>query len=120
MKGKPVTDTESIGERIREEREWCGFTRTYVAQALGVTEVIVGAFEDGTAMPTADQRAQLHLLLGLAPGRLAGRPLVEDLPPGTIACGPGPVTHEDRYQVARFAEFLRYSSSAARKEAFDG
>lgn len=112
-----MTEPTSIGSRIREEREWCGFTRAYVAQALGVTDDIVAALEDDRTSPTAEQVEKLNLLLGLAPGRLQGEPLRENLPVAPIACGPGPITQKDLAQMARFAEYLKYG--APRKEASD-
>lgn len=106
-----MSETTSVAERIRDEREWLGFSRAQVAQKLGLPESAVEAFETGAAIPSEEELAKLARLFGLAPERLQGEPLAED-PVMAIACGSKNLTSEDRYTVMRFAEFLRHAGPA--------
>ena len=109
-----------IAERIRDEREWTGFTRAQVAQKLAVPEAVIEAFETGARQPSDSELAGLAQLFGLAPDRLCGEPLAEE-PLMAIMCGHGDLTAEDRYQVMRFAEYLRHAGRPpAMKEADHG
>lgn len=102
-----MSDGTSLAERIREEREWLGFSCEQAAEKLGVELADVEAWESGGLVPTAEQVQRMAALFGLSVERLYGAPLVEDLG-GVLLCGGKDLTHEDRYQVARFAEFLRH------------
>lgn len=98
----------TIGEHVRDEREWLGATHVQLAQAVGLAEADIAAFEDGTREPTDDQCVRLAKALRLdSPERLRGQPLAA-LDGPVILCG-GEPTAEDRYHVQRFAEFLRNS-----------
>lgn len=106
-----MSETTTVGERIRDEREWCGFTRAQVATKLGLPEATVDALETGAQEPMGEQLAALAALFGLAPERLRGEPLAEDTSMA-ILCGSRNVSAEDRYQVMRFAEYLRHAGKA--------
>jgi transcriptional regulator with XRE-family HTH domain len=106
-----MAETTTIAERIRDEREWLGFTRAQVAEKLHRTEATIDAFEEGAMEPTDEELAALADLFGLAPERLRGEPLAEDASMA-ILCGSKSVTAEDRYQVMRFAEYLRHAGPA--------
>jgi transcriptional regulator with XRE-family HTH domain len=106
-----MAETAATAERIRDEREWCGFTRAQVAKKLNLPEATIEAFEAGTQEPTAEQVAALAALFGTTPDRLRGEPLAEE-PTMAILCGSKDITAEDRYQVMRFAEFLRHAGPA--------
>jgi ribosome-binding protein aMBF1 (putative translation factor) len=101
-----MAETTTVAERIRDEREWCGFTRAQVAEKIHRTEATIEAFEEGAMEPADEELAALAELFGLAPERLRGEPLGEDTSMA-ILCGSKNVTAEDRYQVMRFAEYLR-------------
>lgn len=97
-----------MAERIRDEREWTGYSRAQVATRLRLPEATIEAFETGAQEPTNEQLAELAALFGLAAGRLRGEPLAED-PGMAILCGGTELTSEDRYHVMRFAEYLRHA-----------
>ena len=103
-----MSDGTSLAERIREEREWLGFSCEQAAEKLGVDLSDVEAWESGEAEPTGDQVKRLTRLFGLPKERLRGAPLVVNTGLAYM-CGGRNLTHEDLYQVARFTEFLRYS-----------
>lgn len=105
----------SLGEAIRDEREWCGFTRAQVATALDVPEATIAAYEDGTQTPGSPQLDRLARLFGTTPARLLGEPLAVQPGPVCLLTAPGAEpTAEDRYHVARFAEFLQQAGPAPR------
>lgn len=106
-----MSEKTAVAERIRDEREWTGFSRAQVATDLGVHADTIEAFEAGTQEPTGEQLAALAALFGLTPGRLRGEPLAEDTSMA-ILCGSKNITSEDRYQVMRFAEYLRHAGPA--------
>ncbi|MGH3381873.1 MAG: helix-turn-helix domain-containing protein [Actinoallomurus sp.] len=106
-----MAETSSVAERIRDEREWLGFTRAQVAQKLAMPESMIEAYETGAQVPSHDDLAALTLLFGLAPGRLLGEPLTED-PGMAILCGSKDLTSEDRYTVMRFVEYLHHAGPA--------
>ena len=111
---------ETVAGRVRDEREWCGFTRAQVAKKLHLPETTIEAFEEGAMEPADEELAALAELFGLAPERLRGEPLTEDTSM-TILCGKN-ISVEDRYQVMRFAEYLRHAGqppTIARPESQD-
>lgn len=103
---------KTLAERIGEEREWLGLPLEMVAEKAGVEVATVQAWESGESAPTGDQVAVLAALFGLSIERLHGAPLVEDIG-HVLLCGSKDPTHEDRYEVARFVEYLRHVAPAA-------
>lgn len=110
-----MTDTATIGERIREEREWLGFTQRQLAQMMRLPEADIVEFEEDTREPTAAELERLATVFGLeSPGRLLGEP-IPAIPPGqgpVCTLADGEIGHEDRATVARFAEYLRNAGPA--------
>jgi transcriptional regulator with XRE-family HTH domain len=106
-----MTEIATTAERIRDEREWIGYTRAQVAKKLRLPEATIEAFEAGTQEPTEEELANVAVLFALTPDRLRGEPLAED-PTMAALCDQKDVTSEDRYQVMRFAEFLRHAGPA--------
>lgn len=118
-----MAKTVSIGERIRDEREWLGFTQAQLAEAMKLSAADIVEFEQDTRVPEGDELARLVSVFGLSgPDRLRGEPLAEDAEMA-VSLGGKHLDHEDRYQVYRFAEFLRHSGqppTITRQEATDG
>lgn len=57
-------------EKIRALRESKGMTQTELAEALGVDQTTVSAWERGVAEPTLANLRRLADVLGIAPGDL--------------------------------------------------
>ena len=106
-----ATEMSSIAERIRDEREWLGFTQEGLAFGLNLPLDVIVAFESGAKVPDDITLGKLARFFGLTPERLRGEPLTEDLGMA-ILCGRRDLTSEDRYQVMRFAEYLRHAGPA--------
>ncbi len=101
----------ALSDRIREEREWLGAPVGVIAARVGVSVADVEAWECGTVEPTEDEVARLAQVLGLPGARLHGAPLAMDRDLSYV-CGGIDLTHEDRYEVARFFEYLRHTNRA--------
>lgn len=102
-----VSEQPTVGERIRDEREWLGFTRRELAMALKLAEADVEEFEEDSRVPTADKLTRLAKFFRLdSVERLRGEPLAaaEGM---AAAMDAGGYSADDRYEVQRFAEFLR-------------
>ena len=57
-------------EKIREFREAKGLSQTELADALGVDQTTVSAWERGVAEPTMFNLRRLADILGVSPGEL--------------------------------------------------
>lgn len=57
-------------EKIRALREAKGLSQTELAEALGVDQTTVSAWERGVAEPTLSNLRRLADVLGIAPGEL--------------------------------------------------
>ncbi len=96
----------TLAERIREEREWIGATREQLGDELGVSPAVVETWEAGELVPSEVDMMRLARFFRLSVARLHGEPLRED-PKLAVLCGGADLTHGDRYEVARFGEYLR-------------
>ncbi|MEV0382349.1 hypothetical protein [Nonomuraea sp. NPDC050643] len=99
-----------LSDRIREGREYLNFPPDRMAEELGVMIGEYEAFEAGQAVPSGAQIAAIAWICGTTPGRLHGAHLQAgpDVT-GSLVCAmsDGPLTHDDVYELARFAEMLR-------------
>jgi transcriptional regulator with XRE-family HTH domain len=99
---------EVVAERVREERDYLGFSLTHVARSCGLTEEDVAGIEAGTRPVAAGELELLAGLFGLdSPARLQGEPLTADPRLEVHLCGRADLTIDDHYTVHRFAEYLR-------------
>ena len=70
-----------IGREIKRYREEKGISQEALAELVGVSRQAVSKWEQGQALPTADNLERLEKALELEEGRLGQMPLrVEDLP----------------------------------------
>lgn len=102
--------------RIREGREYLNFPPELMAERIGITASDYASFEAGEREPTAPVLARLAWLCGTTPERLRGEDLSAD-PDIEKAIANGLMTHDDAYEVRRFAEFLRVRATAEPQEA---
>jgi transcriptional regulator with XRE-family HTH domain len=114
-----VNEAVTLAERIREEREWTGMTVEQLAENMLVLPAVVAEWEDGVVEPTPEQVERLAGLFGLSPERLRGAPLVETADQKRIADVHG-LGHEERFELARFAEFLRHANDGEAAETAAG
>lgn len=103
-----------VPARLREAREWMGFSVEQVAQRLNVAPSVIELMESGGAAPSDGFLAQL--------GELYRRPIPwfhgettyvrRDPPPGVILCGAAPPTKGDLDVVHKFLEWLQGAGRA--------
>jgi transcriptional regulator with XRE-family HTH domain len=92
--------------RLRESREYAGFTREEVAGRLKIPVQLLDMIESGKVTPYPGEIAVLVDLYRRSAGVLMG---TED-PPAVTPAGVDvePLCPEDRAEVERFAEFLHW------------
>ena len=95
-----------LSDRIREGREYLNFPPELMAERVGIAASDYAAFETGEREPSAPVLARLAWLCGTTLERLRGEDLRAD-PDIEEAIANGLMTHDDAYEVHRFAEFLR-------------
>lgn len=105
-----------LSDRIREAREYLNFPPELMAERTGIAASDYTAFEAGEREPSAPVLARLAWLCGTTPERLRGEDLRAD-PDLEEAIGNGILTHDDAYEVHRFAEFLRVRWTDEPREA---
>jgi transcriptional regulator with XRE-family HTH domain len=105
-----------LSDRIREGREYLNFPPERMAAELGASVAEYVAFESGETVPTGDQLAAIAWLCGTTPERLQGGELRAD-PRTERAMAGADVTHDDAWEVHRFAEFLKVRATVDPREA---
>ena len=100
-----------LSDRIRQEREYINFPPERMAAELGITADEYAAFESGQAAPTDGELSTIAYLCGTTPARLHGEELRADPRLEQVMAGKD-LTHDDVYEVHRFAELLRVRAAA--------
>lgn len=95
-----------LSDRIRQERQYVGYTPAEMAAKLGIPEGEYAAFEADEAEPSDSVLSTIARLCGTTPDRLRGEDLQAD-PRVERLLRAKRLTHEDVYEVHRFAEYLR-------------
>jgi transcriptional regulator with XRE-family HTH domain len=110
-------DRKSLGERLREAREYLGFSQDQVATFLGVSRSALSLMESGQRKVDALELKKLAGLYKRSVGYFTGEE--EDASVGAdvkhLARKVSDLSFEDREELARFADFLR-----ARKQKKEG
>ena len=110
-------DRKTLGERLREAREYLGFSQDQVATFLGVSRSALSLMESGQRKVDALELKKLAGLYKRSVGYFTGEE--EDASIGAdvkhLARKVSDLSSEDREELARFADFLR-----ARKEKKEG
>ena len=60
-------------ERLKEQRELCGYTQRHVARLLGISHASYFRYEIGTSEPTQENLVKLADLFGVSVDYLLGR-----------------------------------------------
>jgi transcriptional regulator with XRE-family HTH domain len=111
-------DRKTLGERLREAREYLGFSQDQVAKFLGVSRSALSLMESGQRKVDALELKKLAGLYKRSVGYFTGEE-EEDASVGAdvkhLARKVSDLSSEDREELARFADFLR-----ARKQKKEG
>jgi transcriptional regulator with XRE-family HTH domain len=110
-------DRKTLGERLREAREYLGFSQDQVATFLGVSRSALSLMESGQRKVDALELKRLAGLYKRSIGYFTGEE--EDASIGAdikhLARKVSDLSSEDKEELARFADFLR-----ARKQTKEG
>ena len=106
-------DRIALGKRIKEEREYRGFSQEEVARHLGVSRSAISLIETGSRRVTARELSRLAMLYQITMESLAGRDEGSAEPESVrlVARAAAQLSPQDRAEVLRFAEFLRARKS---------
>lgn len=111
-------DRRTLGERLREAREYLGFTQEEVAQYMGIARSALSLMEAGQRKVDALELTRLAMLYKRPVSHFTGEE-VEDVSFGAdvkhLARKVSELSPGDREELGRFADFLR-----ARKHAQEG
>lgn len=111
-------DRKTLGERLREAREYLGFSQDQVATFLGVSRSALSLMETGQRKVDALELKKLAGLYKRPAGYFTGEE-AEDVSFGAdvkhLARKAAQLSPDDREELTRFADFLR-----ARKQKKEG
>ncbi len=103
-------DRKTLGERLREAREYLGFSQEEVAAFLGVPRSALSLMETGQRKVDALELKKLAGLYKRPVGYFTGEE-TEDISIGAdvkhLARKVSDLSPEDREELSRFADFLR-------------
>ena len=103
------TTPNVLGQRLKEEREYRGFSQEEVARHLGVPRSAISLIESGSRRVSADELGRLAKLYQTTMESLAGHGQETSQPESVrlLARAATDLSDTDRDEVLRFAQFLR-------------
>ena len=102
-----------LSERLKEAREYRGFSQEDVARHLGVPRSAISLIESGSRRVSAEELSQLAKLFQTTMESLTGHGQEASEPESVrlVARATAELSARDRGEVLRFAEFLRSRKS---------
>lgn len=104
------SDRKALGERLREAREYLGFSQDQVATFMGISRSALSLMETGQRKVEALELKKLAGLYKRPVGHFTGE-VAEELSFGTdvehLARKVSELSSDDREELSRFADFLR-------------
>jgi transcriptional regulator with XRE-family HTH domain len=102
------SDRAALADRLREAREYLGFSQDEVAKSLNVSRSAVSLIESGQRKVEALELQALAKLYKRTVASLAGEEPPSELPEDVahLARAAAKLTDTDRLELRRFAEFL--------------
>lgn len=108
-------DRKSLGNRLREAREYLGFSQEEVASFLGVPRTALTSIEAGTRKVDALELKKLAGLFKRPVAHFTGEEVVDDFGGDDVAHlarKARELSPADRAELSRFADFLRAKKRA--------
>ena len=104
-----IIDRTVLGERLKEAREYLGFSQEDVAKYLGLPRSAVSLIESGGRRVDILELKKLSTLYQKSIGELTGEKEIipENDSVTMVARAAAALSAEDRSEVLRFAEFLQ-------------
>lgn len=111
-RGVPVPDEAQLelATRLREVRDYLGFSQQFVAESTGIPRSAISDIERGVRRVEALELRRLARLYRHPVGYFLGKDDGEDVTPTEVqalARAAQDLTPEDREELLRFANFLR-------------
>lgn len=103
------TDRVTLGARLKEMREYRGFSQEEVAQYLGIPRPAISLMESGARKLDVLEVRKLSALYQCTVDELMSEdaPAVDQQSISLVARAAAALSEEDRGEVLRFAEFLQ-------------
>ena len=103
------TTPNVLGQRLKDEREYRGFSQEEVAGHLGVPRSAISLIESGSRRVSADELGRLAKLYQTTMESLAGHGQETSQPESVrlLTRAATDLSDKDRGEVLRFAQFLR-------------
>jgi len=108
-------DRKALGDRLREARDYLGFSQEEVANYLGVPRTALTSIEAGTRKVDALELKKLATLYKRPVAHFTGEDVGEefgDEDVAHLARKARELSPEDRAELGRFADFLRAKTQA--------
>ena len=109
------TESQQLAKRLREVREYLNLSQQFVADKTGIPRSAVSDIERGARKVDSLELRKLARLYMYPVGYFLGEEEAGD-DVRTLARAVTDLTEDDRAEVVRFAQFLRYSAEADRKK----
>jgi transcriptional regulator with XRE-family HTH domain len=104
------TEWQRLGSRLKGAREYLGFSQQYVAQKTGIPRSAVSDIERGERKVDSLELRKFARLYRYSVAYLLGEEPGPDSPVQALARRMSDLTEQDLNEVAKFAEFLRFSA----------
>jgi transcriptional regulator with XRE-family HTH domain len=100
---------EALAARLRETREYLGYSQQYVSDRTGLGRSAISDIERGARRVSSAELQQLAALYGYRVSALLGEEPPDELegPAAMLARQASELTTEDQQEVRRFIEYLR-------------
>lgn len=109
-----LTDRTILGARLKEAREYRGYSQEEIAKYLGIPRSAISLIETGDRRTDVLELRRLATLYGCAVGELTGEDgetsHTDEVDPSTVqlvARATAKLSKEDISEVLRFAQFLQ-------------
>jgi transcriptional regulator with XRE-family HTH domain len=109
------TESQQLATRLREAREYLNLSQQFVADKTGIPRSAVSDIERGMRKVDSLELRKLARLYMYPVGYFLGEEEADD-DVRTLARAVTDLTEDDRAEVVRFAQFLRYSAETDRKK----
>ncbi len=108
------TESQQLATRLREAREYLNLSQQFVADKTGIPRSAVSDIERGVRKVDSLELRKLARLYMYPVGYFLGEEEAGD-EVRSLARAVTDLTEDDRAEVVRFAQFLRYSAETDRK-----
>jgi transcriptional regulator with XRE-family HTH domain len=113
--GVEESEWQQLGSRLREVREYLNLSQQYVADKTGIPRSAVSDIERGVRKVDSLELRKMARLYMHPVGYFLGEEDAGD-EVRALARAVTDLTEDDRAEVVRFAQFLRYSAEAGRRK----